>query len=81
MMYGLQGHLTKMSLVQKSSKTSVEQSFLRGVPEDGAAYGVDAALTQSFNMCLSIEDFQFWHILGFPLGSSGHAPKMSHEEG
>jgi hypothetical protein len=33
MMYGLQGHSAKMSLVQKSSETSVEQSFLRGVPE------------------------------------------------
>jgi hypothetical protein len=36
------------------------------IPEDGAAYGVHAALTQSFNMCLSMEDFRFWCILGFP---------------
>jgi hypothetical protein len=37
------------------------------IPEDGAAYGVhDAALTQSFNMCLSMEDFRFRRILGFP---------------
>jgi hypothetical protein len=36
------------------------------IPEDGAAYGVHAALTQSFNMCLSMEEFQFWHMLGFP---------------
>ncbi len=36
------------------------------IPEDGAAYGVHAALTQSFNMCLSMEDFQFHCILGFP---------------
>jgi hypothetical protein len=36
------------------------------IPEDGAACGVNATLTQSFNMYLSMEDFRFWCILGFP---------------
>jgi hypothetical protein len=45
------------------------------IPEDRAAYGVHAALTQSFNMCLSMEDFQFRCILGFLWGSSGRVPK------
>ncbi len=49
--------------------------LIHTIPEDGAAYGVHAALTQSFNMCLSMEEFQFWHMLGFPWGSSGRAPK------
>jgi hypothetical protein len=56
----------------------VQLLYVHTISEDGAAYGVHAALTQSFNMCLSMEDFQFKHILGFPWGSSGHAPKKCH---
>jgi hypothetical protein len=51
--------------------TTTWDDAIHTIPEDGAAYGVHAALTQSFNMCLSMEDFRFWRILGFPWGSSG----------
>jgi hypothetical protein len=46
--------------------TTTWEDAVHTIPEDGGAYGVHAALTQSFNMCLSMEEFQFWHMLGFP---------------
>jgi hypothetical protein len=46
--------------------TTMWDDAVHTIPEDGAAYGVHAALTQSFNMCLSMEDFRFRRILGFP---------------
>jgi hypothetical protein len=49
-----------------STGTMTWDDAVHTIPEDGAAYGVHAALTQSFNMCLSLEDFQFRCILGFP---------------
>jgi hypothetical protein len=52
--------------LQSVPGTMMWDDAIHTIPEDGAAYGVHAALTQSFNMCLSIEDFQFRCILGFP---------------